>query len=236
MISLLFVISAFLIGYSFNPSVEFKNGIEASSVALALFCVYVAHFLSKNRERVKEYENAYSLMNGICSVAEKIEGIVEKSKTEYKDGEQITASLPSVDIYSVCSEELLKIYQQDVNNLKANRFFDSDSVIAVLNFKLHFNLFLKYVLIYMDFNSRMDPNIRKCLNQFLQNRLIELKQGKIEEANKFLNCHNKILVDHFNQHCNSIVTQYKLLVKYKEQVNCGLINTKKKFLFFENYL
>lgn len=86
-ISFLFIIFAFLIGYSLNPSNSFKEGLEAGSTALALLGVYVAHLLAKHRERVKEYENIYSFMNGICSFAKRIADIVEASKKEYKKGD-----------------------------------------------------------------------------------------------------------------------------------------------------
>ena len=228
MISFLFVISAFFIGYSLNPLVDFKSVIETSSVALALFGVYVAHLLSKNRERVKEYENVYSLLNGICVFSKKIVDIVEASKKEYKKGEHISAPLQSFEILNVCSEELLNTYKKDVDSLEAKRLFDPDSVIAVLNFKLHFELFVKYVLVYMDFNNKMDPDVMKYAQQYYQDFLTEMKLNRSEEAYKFLAYGDEMLVVHFNGYCDAISIQYRLLVENKNQVGLGLKNATRK--------
>lgn len=229
MICFLFVISAFLIGCSLNPSFDFKSVIEASSVAFALFGVYVAHLLSKNRERVKEYENIYSLLNGICVFSKKIVDIVEASKKEYKKGEFISAPLNSIEIITVCSEELLNTYKKDVDGLEAKRLFDPDSVIAVLNFKLHFELFVKYVLVYMDFNNKMDPEIKKYTLQYYQDFLTEMSLNRSEEAYKSLAYRDEMLVAHFNGYCNAILTQYQLLVENKNRVGLALKNAKTNF-------
>lgn len=228
MICFLFVISAFLIGYSLNPSVGFKSAIEASSVALALVGVYVAHLLSKNRERVKEYENVYSLLNGICDFANKIDEIVEASKKEYKKGEYISAPLPSIEIITVCSEELLNTYKKDVDSLEAKRLFDPDSVIAVLNFKLHFDLFVKHVLVYMDFNTKMNKEIMAALKQLKEDATIKTLAGALEEAKKSRQDYDSMLINYFNGHCDSISTQYKLLLENKNKVALGLRNAKRK--------
>lgn len=227
MICFLFVISAFLIGYSLNSSVGFKSAIEASSVALALVGVYVAHLLSKNRERVKEYENVYSLLNGICVVSKKIADIVEASKKEYKKGEYISAPLPSIEIITVCSEELLNTYKKDVDSLEAKRLFDPDSVIAVLNFKLHFQLFVHQVLVYMNFYNKMNKNMKDSLEYYSAQIKYQILAGEIEEAKENRHNHDSLLVSHFNSHCDSILTQYQLLVENKNQVGLGLRNAKK---------
>ena len=228
MICFLFAISGFLIGYSLNPLVVPKDILGALSVPLALLGVYLAHLLSKNRERVKEYENVYSLLNGICVFSKKIADIVEASKKEYKKGEYISAPLHSIEIITVCSEELLNTYKKDVDSLEAKRLFDPDSVIAVLNFKLHFELFVKYVLVYMDFNNKMDPEIKKHTQQHYQDFLTEMKLKRSEEAYKYLGYSDEMLIAHFNGHCNSILTQFRLLVENKNQVGLGLRNAKRK--------
>lgn len=229
MICFLFAISAFLIGYSLNPLVVPKDILGALSVPLALLGVYLAHLLSKNRERVKEYENVYSLLNGICVFSKKIADIVEASKKEYKKGEYISAPLHSIEIITVCSEELLNTYKKDVDSLEAKRLFDPDSVIAVLNFKLHFELFVKYVLIYMDFNNKMDPEIKKHTLQYYQDFLTEMNLNRSEEAYKSLAYQDEMLVAHFNGYCNAILTQYQLLVENKNQVGLALKNAKTNF-------
>lgn len=231
MIYVLFSLSTFLIGYSLNPSVAFKEGIEALSVGLALFGVYVAHLLSKNRERVREYENVYFLMNGICTIAKKIADIVEVSKKEYKKGEFISAPLQSIEIINVCSEELLKTYKKEVDGLEARRLFDSESVLAIMSFKLHFDLFVQYVLAYMDFNHKMDPEIRRYIEQYYQAYLSEMKLNRSDMAYKALSHHDEMLIIYFNGHCNSILTQYKLLEKHKQQVMLGLKKIKRKLFF-----
>lgn len=229
MICFLFVISAFLIGYSLNPSVDFKSVIEASSVALALFGVYVAHLLSKNRERVKEYENVYSLLNGICVFSKKIVDIVEASKKECKKGEHIYTPLQSSEIFNVCSEELLNTYKKDVDGLEAKRLFDSDSVIAVLNFKLHFQLFVHQVMVYMDFYSKMNEDIKNVLEYYKTEATYKTFANEVEEAKKDRYHYDSSLISHFNSHCDSILTQYRLLVENKNRVGLGLRDAKRNF-------
>ena len=228
MICFIFVISAFLIGYSLNPSVDFKSAIEASSVALALFGVYVAHLLSKNRERVKEYENVYSLLNGICVFSKKIVDIAEASKKEYKKGEYISAPLQSFEILNVCSEELLNTYKKDVDSLEAKRLFDPDSVIAVLNFKLHFQLFVHQVMVYMDFYNKMNKDIKESSEYYNTQMEYHILAGEMDEAKENRHYRDSLLVSHFNSHCDSILTQYRLLVENKNQIGLGLRNAKRK--------
>lgn len=228
MICFLFVISAFLIGCSLNPSFDFKSVIEASSVAFALFGVYVAHLLSKNRERVKEYENIYSLLNGICVFSKKIVDIVEASKKEYKKGEFISAPLNSIEIITVCSEELLNTYKKDVDSLEAKRLFDPDSVIAVLNFKLHFQLFVHQVMVYMDFYNKMNKDIKDSSEHYNTQMEYHILAGEMAEAKENRHYRDSLLVSHFNSHCDSILTQYRLLVENKNQVGLGLKNATRK--------
>ena len=106
--------------------------------------------------------------------------------------------------------------------------FDPDSVIAVLNFKLHFELFVKYVLVYMDFNNKMDPDVMKYAQQYYQDFLTEMKLNRSEEAYKFLAYGDEMLVVHFNGYCDAISIQYRLLVENKNQVGLGLKNATRK--------
>lgn len=211
-------------------SVAFKDTFRDVffPVALALFSVYVAHLLSKNRERVKEYENVYSLLNGICVFSKKIVDIVEASKKEYKKGEYISAPLQSFEILNVCSEELLNTYKKDVDSLEAKRLFDPDSVIAVLNFKLHFQLFVHQVMVYMDFYNKMNKDIKESSEYYNTQMEYHILAGEMDEAKENRHYRDSLLVSHFNSHCDSILTQFRLLVENKNQVGLGLRNAKRK--------
>ena len=80
----------------------------------------------------------------------------------------------------------------------------------------------------MDFNNKMDPEIKKHTQQYYQVFLTEMKLKRSEEAHKYLGYSDKMLIAHFNGHCNSILTQFRLLVENKNQVGLGLRNAKRK--------
>ena len=86
-------------------------------------------------------------------------------------------------------------------------------------------------LAYMDFNHKMDPEIRRYIEQYYQAYLSEMKLNRSDMAYKALSHHDEMLIIYFNGHCNSILTQYKLLEKHKQQVMLGLKKIKRKLFF-----
>lgn len=169
--------AAFFLGFGLNAALEVKDAITSASVGIAVVVAYLTHLFSKNRDKVKEYESAYYVMCGICNASREIADIVKSSEKGEINGKTPVSLMPALEIYTVCSEKLLTVYKEDVYRINSNKLFDPDSVIAVLKFKLHFDLFVKYVLMYMNMSENIDKSTRIYLNDLMKERADLLKRG-----------------------------------------------------------
>ena len=231
MITLLFVLSAFFIGFGLNSESlsEIRDAITSMSIGVAIFVAYLTHLFSKNREQLKEYEFAYSLICGICNVSGEIVDVVRSSKNEAINNKKSVTLMPAVEIYNICSEDLLNICKEDVYRINSNKLSDSGSVIAVLRFKMHFCLFSRFVVRYMNMSKSVDKETRNYLSSLLQERKLLLDKELWEEADKKMQEYNEYAVLHFNNFCDPVLTQYKLMLEQKQKLSNGMKKAKKIF-------
>lgn len=225
---LLGFIIGFPLGYTLNSDIDLNSKLAAISPGIAILTVYLTHRFSKARDRIKEYESTYYMMNAICIKTQKISEIVSSSKKDHTA--DLQAPLISIDIYNVCSKELLDAYLADVRNLNPNKLFDSESIIAALDFKFHFELFVNLVQKYLDFMNEIDPFIDRELKRLQEYRSSLLKSNLYNEAETVQKDYNIILNTHFNCLCDSIETQYKILSKQSEIVLKNLEENKLLYL------
>ena len=75
--------------------------------------------------------------------------------------------------------------------------------------------------------NKMNKNMKDSLEYYSAQIKYQILAGEIEEAKENRHNHDSLLVSHFNSHCDSILTQYQLLVENKNQVGLGLRNAKK---------
>lgn len=230
MITFVLVLAAFFLGFGLNSALEIKDAITSASIGVAIFVAFLTHIFSRNRERVKEYECVHALIAGICQAAENITIVVESSKKEYLNMERPVVLLPAVEIYNVCSEDLLQVYKTDVEGLSSNKLSDPDSVLAVLKFKLHFNLFVNFVIKYMKMRENVDKEMRNYLNGLLRERARLLKCEFFEEADNILREHNECAMSYFNGFCKPILQQYELMREQEKHIWIGMEKAKRSFL------
>ena len=229
MIIFLLVVSAFFIGFSLNPVVEVKYAITSASVVVAILAVFLTHLFSKNRDRVKEYEAVYSLMCGICKASEQISTVVKSSKKKEYISEQPFKIEPSLEIHMICSEELLNVYKEHVYSIDSNKLFDPDSVIAVLKFKLHFNLFVASVIKYRSMGAHVNKETKMYLNNLLKERANHLRNGLLEKAENELREYNETAMICINRFCDAVLQQFSFMTEQKEKVRIGMEKAKRTF-------
>lgn len=230
MITFLLVIAAFFIGFGLNRAyVEGVSGaVSSASVGVAILTVVAAHLLSRFRERIASYEITFAHMSGICRASEKIASVVEASMIKDLNGRGFLKLMPSTEIYGVCSEELLDIYRERTSGLALGKLGDSNSVIAVMEFQLHLDLFVEYVKKYIHMRdsvlSMADGDLEEIKEEF--DRC--LCSGLIDEANYQKTLYNKVTKGYYNIICQSVLLQYEFLKKQSRTVEAEMRQVRLK--------